>query len=42
MSPGGACEDPRADPGFLEARRRVPGDAPGCGGNPRISDLLAP
>ena len=37
MSPGAACGDPRAAPGYLEHRRRAPGESPGCGGNPALT-----
>ena len=41
MSPGAACGDPRAAPGYMEARRRAPGEAPGCGGNRAFVPVLA-
>ena len=31
MSPGAACGDPRAAPGYMEARRHAPRGAPGAG-----------
>ena len=42
MSPGTVCGDSSAASGYLEARRRAPGEAPECGGNPALIYLLAP
>ena len=42
MSPGAACGDPRAAPGYLDARRRAPEEAPGCRGNRALVVFLAP
>ena len=42
MSPGAACGDPRAAPGYLEARRHAGGVSPEGPGNRALRDLLAP
>ena len=42
MSPGAACGDPRAAPGYLEASRHARGGAPGCGGKTDLRRFLAP
>ena len=39
MRPGAACGDPRAAPGYLEARRRAPEEAPGGGGKTELNGL---
>ena len=41
MSPGTVCGDSRAAPGYLEARRRAPGEAPGGGGKTELSAVNA-
>ena len=42
MSPGAACGDPRAAPGYLEASRRAPEVPPGCRGKRSLYSAWPP